>query len=192
MKQKKVFKILAAFLAVFLTLMPFFITFNSLLTGLVERNGLYNLIQRWLVPMEIEMVGVVVSAFGFEYIGLPDAVLINGHFAKITWNCLGWQSMLLLTISLLFGLHQSKYTLISKLQTILIGSLGVFLVNIARISFTVMLLGMSRTVFKIVFHDYLMILVTVGFLIVFWWFSYSYVLVSSESTANVNNPDVSE
>ena len=58
----------------------------------------------------------------------------------------------------------------------MIGLLGTFLVNLLRIVFTVILLVVSRPLFAMVFHDYLAAIMTIIWLVIFWWFAYSFVL----------------
>lgn len=176
MKQKRVFNIIFVLLAVMLVILPFMLSFNDLLTRIVESNKLYRGIQKTIVPIEIRMVGTLVTPLGLKFTAYNNAVLVNGRYAKVTWNCIGWQSLLLFIITLFFGLRTGRYTLGSKIETVLIGLIGVFLVNLLRITFTVILLGVSLPIFKIVFHDYLAAITTVIFLIGFWWFSYSFVL----------------
>lgn len=176
MKQKRVFNIIFVLLAVMLVILPFMLSFNDLLTRIVESNKLYRGIQKTIVPIEIRMVGTLVTPLGLKFTAYNNAVLVNGRYAKVTWNCIGWQSLLLFIITLFFGLRTGRYTLGSKLETVSIGLIGIFLVNLLRITFTVILLGVSLPIFKIVFHDYLAAITTVIFLIGFWWFSYSFVL----------------
>jgi len=58
----------------------------------------------------------------------------------------------------------------------LIGILGTFLINLLRIALTVVLLVVSRPLFAVVFHDYLAAIMTIIWLVIFWWFAYSFVL----------------
>ncbi|MBI2029040.1 exosortase/archaeosortase family protein [Candidatus Gottesmanbacteria bacterium] len=176
MKQKRVFNIIFALLAVMLAILPFMLSFNDLLTRIVENNKLYMGIQKTIVPIEIRMVGTLVTPLGIEFIGYKNAVVVNGRYAKVTWNCIGWQSLLLFIITLFFGLRTGRYTLSSKIETVLIGLIGVFLINLLRITFTVILLGVSLPIFKIVFHDYLAAITTIIFLIGFWLFAYRFIL----------------
>jgi len=107
---------------------------------------------------------------------LRDGMLINGVPLKITWNCVGWQSMLLFTLSVIFGLRARIYSKLSVFKTIFIGVFGTVLVNLGRI-FIVSLLGAySPKIFAIVYHDYLAAFLTILWLFIFWWFSYSFLL----------------
>lgn len=177
MSQKKLFQLIFALLAVSLMLLPFFVSFNNLLTQFVEKNRMYGWVQKRVVPVETRMVGTLVKPFGVDVkIVRKDILVVNGRRAKVTWNCLGWQSFLLFLITLVFGLRGSRYTLSSKIETAVIGAISLYLINMLRMTLTVLLLAYARSIFKIVFHDYLAALVTIVFLLAFWWFAYRYVL----------------
>jgi len=175
MKEKRTFAIIFALLAVFLAILPFLVTFNEVLTRIVERLQFYMWVQEKIVPVEVKMVAVLVSPFKINFVAHSNGMTVNGIYAGMTWNCIGWQSLLLLIITLVVGLRGS-YTLSSKLETIMIGLLGTFLVNLLRLALIVILLAYSRPLFAVVYHDYLAAIVTILWLFVFWWFSYSFVL----------------
>jgi len=180
MRQKRVFQLTLAALAIMLAILPFVVSVNDLLTRLVERVGWYMWIQRKIVPWEVRLVGVMVKPLGIDFIAHPEGLTANGIYAKLSWNCLGWQSLLLFLITLPFGFRGGEYTLLSKIEAFLIGTLGTFLINIGRIAFTVVLLVISRPLFAVVFHDYLAAIVTIIWLFFFWWFSYAFVLETRE------------
>ena len=179
MREKKVFISIFALLAVFLAVLPLLVTFNEALTHLVERFNLYLWIQDKIVPVEVKMVGILVKPFGINYLAHREGMTVNGIYAKMTWNCLGWQSLLLLGVTLFFGLR-GNYTLWSKIEVVAIGLLGTFLVNLFRLVVIVLLLVYFRPLFAVVYHDYLAAMVTILWLFGFWWFSYSFVLETKE------------
>ena len=176
MQQKKVFKFIFIGLAIMLMALPFILPFNDILTRIVERSGWYMWIQEKIVPWEVRMVGVMVRPLGIKFIAYPDGFTANGIYAKFSWNCIGWQSLLLFLISLPFGFKGGNYTWLSKIEAFLIGIMGTFLINLLRVTFTVVLLVVSRPLYVIVFHDYLAAITTIIWLFFFWWFSYSFVL----------------
>ena len=180
MRQKRVFQIALAALAIMLAVLPFIVSINDLLTRAVENAGWYAWVQRYIVPWEIKLVGVMVTPLGIDFVAHPEGFTANGTYAHLSWNCIGWQSLILFLITLPFGLKGGDYTRLSKVEAILIGLLGTFLVNLLRIAFTVVLLVYSRPLFAVVFHDYLAAIMTVIWLVVFWWFSYSFVLEERE------------
>jgi len=137
--------------------------------------GAYMWVQERIVPLEVKMVGVLVTPLGINYLAHQNGMTVNGTYAGMTWNCIGWQSLLLLLITLVVGLR-GNYTLVSKIETVLIGLLGTFIVNLLRLTLIVILLAYSRPLFAVVYHDYLAAIITILWLFGFWWFSYSFVL----------------
>lgn len=176
MKQKQTFKTIFLFLALLLSILPVLLTFNDVLTRLVDRFTLYVWLQEKLVPIESYLLGTIIRLFGVKYRPFRDGMLVNSIPLKMTWNCLGWQSMVLFGASLIVGLRDSSYSLFSKIEVIILGLFGIFWINIFRIAFTILLAVFAGPIFRIVFHDYLAAITTVLFLIFFWWFSYSFVL----------------
>ena len=131
------------------------------------------------MPIQAKMIVVVIGLFGIKAVPTPLGVNIGTvqqlNHVTISWNCIGWQSFILFALTLFTGL-QGPYTAYSKAQTILIGFLGTFLMNITRISLVVLLAHFVNQVTATVFHDYFSTVMTVAWLFFFWWFSFTYVL----------------
>jgi exosortase/archaeosortase family protein len=176
-KQKKVFIVILLGLTLLLVTLPFVVTANEILTKIVERNALYVWVQNNVVPVEAKMMGVLLIPFGYEYAFSPSnsMIVVNGLSMGITWNCLGWQSFLLLFVSLLVG-FRGRYSRLSIIEALGIGIIGTFWLNILRMLLTVLLAVHAPSIFRIVFHDYLAAGTTVVWLFGFWWFCYAYVL----------------
>src|SRR3989304_10472448 len=142
MDQKRTFKIVILGLTMLLVPLPFVTTFNSVLTELVNRIGFYRTIQDTIVPLESRFVVFIVRLFGVPaYLAnrgeTASFYLLKGkeYFpVQLQWNCLGWQSLLLLVISLVVGL-QGNFTRFSRFECIFIGIVGTFLINILRVVF---------------------------------------------------------
>lgn len=179
MREKQTFTIIFALLAVILAVLPFLVSLNEVLTHLVEKFNLYIWVQDKIVPVEVKMVGVLVSPFGVNYVAHQNGMTVNGLYAQMTWNCIGWQSLLLLGITLIAGIR-GNYTFWSKVEMMVIGLLGTFLVNLFRLTVIALLLAYARPLFAVVYHDYLAAIVTILWLFFFWWFSYSFVLETKE------------
>lgn len=166
-----------------LLLLPFITTFNSILTELINKFGLYKSIQNTIVPFESRMIVLIVrllkvGAFIAKEGDKASYYLLKGYEyypVQLEWNCLGWQSLLFLLISFIVG-FQGKFTKISMLECILIGLFGTFLVNIFRMVFITVGIYYVNTVFAFLIHDYFAALATIIWLLFFWWFSYKYVL----------------
>jgi exosortase/archaeosortase family protein len=182
-KQKKVFVYIFLVFSLVLLSLPFLVTANDLLTQIVEKNAFYLWIQDNIVPIEAKMMGAILLPFGYNYAYSPSnsTIVVNGLPMGITWNCLGWQSFLLLFVSLTVG-FRGKYSKVSILVALGIGVLGTFWLNIGRMLFTILLAVHAQPVFRIVFHDYLAAGTTVIWLFIFWWFSYSFILDPSDGS----------
>jgi len=175
-EQKNTFSTIFILTVTILLLLPFLVSFSEIITKIVERLVLYKALQDYVVPLQAILVGYLIRPLGVTYMPLRDGMLINGVPLKITWNCVGWQSMLLFTLSVIFGLRARIYSKLSVFKTIFIGVFGTVLVNLGRI-FIVSLLGAySPKIFAIVYHDYLAAFLTILWLFIFWWFSYSFLL----------------
>ena len=178
--MRDTFKSIFFALTVILILLPFLTTFSEQLTGLMQKTPIYLFIQERIVPYEVRIVGVILSWLKIPVGYGGDSLTVSGQPLKVTWNCLGWQSLLFLLVSLSTGL-QGQFKAISKLEAATIGILGTFWINILRIVFISILGGYFPSVFAIVFHDYFATLVGIAWLFFFWWFSYSYVLEERNS-----------
>ncbi|OGM03941.1 hypothetical protein A2715_02505 [Candidatus Woesebacteria bacterium RIFCSPHIGHO2_01_FULL_39_32] len=176
MSRKDLIRSILAIVVITLLVMPLVLTFNEILTKVFEKFTLYNLLENFWVPIQVRIVGLVVRSFDLSYIPIKGGMIVNGIEMKMTWNCLGWQSILLFSISAILGLSGSKATFFSKFQTLFLGLFFLFWLNIARITTTVLLAVYSMPIFRIVYHDLFAAILTIFFLIFFWWFSYSFLL----------------
>lgn len=174
-EKKETFGMLFAILAITLVLLPFVTTFNELLTRIVENTGAYRLIQNYIVPIESRMVALVLRPFNIQVAATKVGLIVNGASVRLSWNCLGWQSLILIAISFLTGL-QGPYTLVSKIECVLTGVLGTFFVNLIRLSGVVLLSTYVSRIAAVIFHDYGSNLFLIFWLFFFWWYSFNFVL----------------
>ena len=183
MLQKQTFKLLLAASAVMFLLLPFVTTFNSILTEVINKFGLYRTVQNLIVPFESRLVVFLVRSVGIEAYPPPVGEKASFYLLKGTtyfpvelqWNCLGWQSLLLLTITFIVG-FQGNFTKLSIFESIVIGLLGTFMINILRMVFITVGLYFINTLFALLIHDYFAALTTIIWLVFFSWFSYRFVL----------------
>ena len=166
--------------AVAFLVLPFITTFNDFLTKIVEGTGLYRLIQGMIVPTLVRMVGAVLRYFfGVQASISNTSVYIQGAGFPveiyISWNCLGWQSLVLFSFTLVTGL-QGPYTLTSKVKCLLLGAEGTFLVNLLRIVLSCLLAFHFGYLPAVIFHDYLGTLLLIAWLGIFWYFSFEMIL----------------
>ena len=175
--SKKAFGNLFILLVLILMVLPFFVTFNEFLTRIVESTSLFRFIEKIVVPYEVMLVRTIISFFGVETQPGTVAVIKDGvnQYTYIAWNCIGWQSLVILFVSLKGGLV-SGFTRASRLEALTFALVGTFLMNLARISAILIILyyfGKGPSAF---FHNYISILITGAWLFFFWWVSYSFVL----------------
>lgn len=182
--MKRTFLTIFILTAVILAVLPFLTTFTDLFTQLIMRIEVYRRLQNLVIPYELRLVGTLINA-----LGIPTAVgntfiqlQVGGReeVIHLAWNCVGWQSLAIFLVTLMTGLS-GNFTWLSKLECLLIGILGTFFLNIARIVFSILAIAYVNQVFAYVLHDYLMVLITILWLFFFWWFSFAFVLEEAES-----------
>lgn len=179
--MKKTFSNLFVILIIVLMVLPFWTTFSELLTRVVENFYLFGPIQKVVVPYEVMLVRTIISFFGIETQAGTVAIVRGGvpQGTFISWNCVGWQSFIILLISLKAGFAQN-FTMSSKFQALIIALLGTFFINITRISIVVITLYYFGKFPSIIFHDYVSVIITIFWLFFFWRFAYSFVLEARE------------
>ncbi|MBI4100842.1 exosortase/archaeosortase family protein [Candidatus Microgenomates bacterium] len=193
MRQKETFKILLAAFAVLMVLLPIFAALNSFLTESLNHAGWYRPIQDYVVPWEARLVTAAVSLFGVPAKVTPNSTLAALYMVKdgaaipvdLAWNCLGWQSALLLIVSLGMGLR-GNFSNFSRLKCIALGLLGTLLVNIFRMTIIAMGIYYVNSVAAQIVHDYFAAFLTIIWLVFFWWFSYSFILEEKQPSAKNN------
>ncbi|TMF10477.1 MAG: hypothetical protein E6I37_12105 [Chloroflexi bacterium] len=174
-----VFAMLLAVTAVLLVVLPFVSTFDDLLTVIGMRLGIAAPLQ-WIVPAEVRVTVVVLGLFGMHAGAAGNQLVVwNANGAPqtlfISWNCVGWQSLILLGLSLMVGLR-GPMTLATRVQVIALGVLGTILVNIVRITVVCALAALAGYVPAILFHDYGGTLLLVTWLFTFWVIAYRWLV----------------
>ncbi len=185
MHRKQTFLTIFIFAAIILAVLPFVTTLNELMTRLVESTRVYQVIEKFVVPWEVRLIGVLLLPFDLEFVAVPDGMIINNVYVHLSWNCIGWQGLLLLVVTF-FGGFQGSYTRLSKIEAILIGILGTFIVNLLRMAVTSLLAVYHGRLFAVIFHDYFAAFVFIVWLIVYWWFVYRFVLVEAVTNGAAN------
>ena len=174
-----VFAMLLAVTAVLLVVLPFVSTFDDLLTVIGMRLGIAAPLQ-WIVPAQVRVTVVVLGLFGMHAGAAGNQLVVwNANGAPqtlfISWNCVGWQSLILLGLSLMVGLR-GPMTLATRVQVIALGVLGTVLVNIARITVVCALAALAGYLPAILFHDYGGTLLLVTWLFTFWVIAYRWLV----------------
>lgn len=174
-----VFAMLMALTAVVLVILPFVSTFDDVLTAMGMRLGIAAPLQV-VVPAEVKVTVFVLGLFGIHAAAAGNQLVVwNAAGAPqtlfISWNCVGWQSLILLGISLLVGLR-GQMTVGSRLEVILFGITGTVLINITRIAIVCLLAAAAGYLPAVLFHDYGGTLLTVAWLFTFWYVAFRWLI----------------
>ena len=178
-RTTRVFALLLAVAAVMLAVLPFISTFDDLLTAIGMRLGIAAPLQ-WIVPTEVRVTVVLLNLLGTHAAAAGNQLVVwNSSGAPqtlfISWNCVGWQSLILLGLSLTVGLR-GPMTLATRIQVIALGVLGTLLINIARITVVCALAALAGYLPAVLFHDYGGTLLLVGWLFTFWLIAYRWLV----------------
>ncbi|GAC1641287.1 MAG: hypothetical protein NVS9B11_08640 [Candidatus Dormibacteraceae bacterium] len=172
---------LLAMLCALLMLLPLVTTFDDLLTTWAMGLGANNPLQM-IVPIEARMVVGLLGLAGIHAAASGSHLVVwDGggamHTLFISWNCIGWQSLVLLGISLLSGLS-GRHPLEARIQAILIGVAGTMLINLLRVAAVAGIAATIGVTPAVLFHDYGGTILLVAFLFVFWIFVQRWILGS--------------
>ena len=170
---------LIATASIALLILPFFSTFGELLTKAAMAAGFDAWLGQWIAPVEGKLVHGALALIGIPsayngsllYIGTGTGSLA----LYISWNCVGWQTVLFLLVSMATGL-QGEYTLRSRLETVALGVLGIAMLNVLRITVVAVVAYLFGQLPAVIVHDYGSVIATVAFLMAFWAFAYNVVL----------------
>lgn len=166
-----------------LMVLPLVTTFDELLTTWAMSLGANNPLQA-IVPVESRTVVGLLGVFGVHAAASGSHLVVwdsagSMHTLFISWNCIGWQSLILFGISLVTGLRAAT-SLETRAQVIVIGVAGTMLLNLIRVSLVALIaatVGVGPAVF---FHDYGGTLMFVAFLFAFWAFAQRFLLAPVE------------
>jgi exosortase/archaeosortase family protein len=170
---------LLAMLCGLLMLLPLVTTFDDFLTTWALQLGANNPLQA-IVPIEARMVvgllglaGIRAAASGSHLVVWDSAGAMHTLF--ISWNCIGWQSLVLLGVSFMSGLR-GRHPIEARIQLVVIGVAGTMLLNLLRVA---VVAGIAATVGvtpAVLFHDYGGTILVVAFLFGFWIFAQRWIL----------------
>lgn len=174
-----VFAMLLALTAILLVVLPFVSTFDDVLTQIGMRLGIAAPLQA-IVPAEVRVTVVVLGLLGLHAAAAGNQLVVwNSSGAPqtlfISWNCVGWQSLILLGLSLMVGLR-SPMSMATRLEVIALGVVGTVLVNITRITLVCLLAALAGYLPAVLFHDYGGTLLLVGWLFTFWLIAYRWIV----------------
>jgi exosortase/archaeosortase family protein len=170
---------LLALLCAMLMLLPLVTTFDEVLTAWAMQLGASNPLQT-IVPVEARMVVGLIGLVGIHAAASGSHLVVwDGagamHTLFISWNCIGWQSLVLLGVSFLSGLR-GRHPFEARLQVIVIGVAGTMLLNLLRVAAVATIAATVGVTPAILFHDYGGTILVVAFLFGFWIFVQRWVL----------------
>ncbi|KYH38379.1 MAG: Exosortase EpsH-related protein [Candidatus Bathyarchaeota archaeon B23] len=161
-------------------MLPFIGTLNDLMAKVAASAGLDVFIEEKISPQMAAFVAALLTyVFKMEAASFGPSVYLMDRYLPykllLNWNCVGWQSLLLLLFSLVAGL-QGSHSRLSKVKCILLGLLGVVLLNLFRIAADALILRSYGPGVAIAFHDYATLPLTFLWLAAFWYISTNYIL----------------
>jgi exosortase/archaeosortase family protein len=185
-KRDSVNLTLIALTCALLMVLPLVTTFDELLTAWAMHLGANNPLQA-IVPGESRMVVTLLGLVGVHAAASGSHLVVwdtsgSMHTLFISWNCIGWQSLILFGVSLLTGLR-GGHTWEMRAQVVLIGVAGTMLLNLARVAMVAVIAATVGVAPAIFFHDYGGTLLFVGFLFVFWALAQRWILTSVPTEA---------
>ena len=165
-----------------LMLLPLVTTFNDLLTTWAMQLGANSPLQA-IVPVESRMVVGLLSLAGIHAAASGSYMVVwdsSGamHTLFISWNCIGWQSLVLFGVSLVSGLR-GEQPVVARIQVVCIGVAGTMLLNLLRVAAVAAIAATFGVTPAILFHDYGGTLLVIAFLFGFWMFAQRWVLDAS-------------
>lgn len=184
-KQKQTFAKILSIGVLILAILPFWNSFQDLLTNFVMRVGFYKSIQNIVVPYQISIVASIFNLLkmpisaGSAYFDFIDKKGV-AQAVYLIWNCVGWQTFILFATTLITG-FSGNYKLSSKFEALLFGVLGTYLINIFRIFLVIIIYFYFGRVVGLVFHDYFSSILTMVWLVFYWWFSFKFILEEKQT-----------
>jgi exosortase/archaeosortase family protein len=167
-----------------LMLLPLVTTFDDLLTTWAMQIGANSPLQE-IVPVEARMVvgmlglvGIHAAASGSYMVVWDGSGVMHSLF--ISWNCIGWQSLVLLGVSLITGLRGS-HPIEARVQVVVIGAAGTMLLNLLRVAAVATIAATIGVTPAILFHDYGGTVLVISYLFLFWMFAHRWILASAPS-----------
>ncbi len=162
-----------------LMVLPLVTTFDDFLTGWALQLGANNPLQS-IVPVEARMVVGLLGVLGIHSAAAGSHLVVwdrsgSMHVLLISWNCIGWQSLVLLALSFFSGLH-GRHPLESRVQVVIIGVAGTMLLNLLRVAAVACLAATWGQTPAILFHDYGGTVLVVAWLFAFWMFVQRWIL----------------
>jgi exosortase/archaeosortase family protein len=184
-RERDVNLTLLAMACALLMLLPLVTTFDDLLTTWAVQLGANNPLQA-IVPVEARMVVGLLGLLGIHAAASGSHLVVwdgggTMHTLFISWNCIGWQSLVLLGASLITGLR-GRHPLEARAQVVLIGVAGTMLLNLLRVAAVGAIAATIGVAPAVLFHDYGGTILVISYLFLFWIFVQRWILVPDPSS----------
>ncbi len=175
---------LIAMACALLMVLPLVTTFDDFLTGWAMQLGANSPLQA-LVPAEARMVVGLLTVLGIHSAAAGSDIVVWDragymHLMLISWNCIGWQSLVLLGVSFFTGLR-GRQPLEARAQVIVVGVAGTMVLNLLRVAAVAALAATWGQTPAVLFHDYGGTLLVIGWLFAFWAFAQRWILAAPAS-----------
>jgi exosortase/archaeosortase family protein len=175
---------LIAIACALLMVLPLVTTFDDFLTAFALQFGAGNPLQA-IVPVEARMVVGLLQVVGVHAAASGSHLVVwdragSMHTLLIAWNCIGWQSLILLGVSFLSGLR-GHHPIEARVQVVIIGIAGTMLLNLLRVAAVAALAATEGQTVAVLFHDYGGTILVVGWLFAFWTFVHRWILEDGPS-----------
>jgi exosortase/archaeosortase family protein len=186
--EGEVYRIVIIVAALSFLMLPFFTTFNEFLTKVVEKVQLVGILQSVAAPFIVRMIAGILGALKIPTICDGPFIYLTGGWLPLKiylgWNCIGWQSLVVLVFTFLTGL-QGPFTWRSKIMVIFLGLEGVFILNVVRILIPTMLAYYWGSIPALLFHDYMGTLFILLWMVLFWYIVFGYVLKKKRENGEI-------
>ena len=171
--------LLIAVASIALLIMPLFSTFGELLTRLAMAAGFDAVLGQWVAPVEGQLVHGLLALLGYGSAASGSLLSITDGVRDVTvyisWNCVGWQTLAFLALTLPTGL-QGHHAPFAKVLVAFLGIFGIAVLNIARIAIVGLVALHFGQLPAVIVHDYGSVVATVIFLMAFWAVAYDRIL----------------
>jgi exosortase/archaeosortase family protein len=142
-----------------------------------------------IVPIEARMVVGLLGFMGIHAAASGSHLVIwdsagSMHTLFISWNCIGWQSLILLGVSFLSGLRGGQ-RVEARIQVVIIGIAGTMLLNLIRVAAVAVIAATLGQTPAVIFHDYGGTILVVAWLFAFWVFAQRFIFAAPNEDAEM-------
>ena len=179
---KKTSQAVLLVIVLFLMLFPFINSLNQFLVKIIEPLIFFKPVQDVLIPYEVRIIRVILTLLQIPMTGYSSGAIAITLITKtgeepivVAWNCLGWQSLLVILVTFIIGLR-GNFTASSKLELLAIGLLGTFIFNFVRLATVFVLYYHFGRAVSMTFHDIGSVILTMLWLFGLWYYAFNFVL----------------